>query len=271
MQSTYLKTTLPKYALSLMLLILISFSSLLPANNYKRIISLDICSDWMLISYADRSQILALSPLLNDYPVEWVKGDWPTHDGSLEQILELDPDLVITGEFNVLTLRTRLIELGKNVEILTLPKSLNSLKNTMQQFLNLVGSTEEVPDLPGLIELEADAPRLLLLGANGIGTGTDTLEHEILLRAGWRNYLSESGYGKLDLEQLIVDPPDAVSWSAPASAALANMFSEHSAFKKLMQDKMSQNMAYGQWQCSGPWTWQQIQQLTTLREQWQKK
>lgn len=254
-----------------MLLILMCISSLLPASPYKRIVSLDICSDWMLASYAQRSQVIALSPLLNNYQVEWVEGDWPTHDGSLEQILALDPDLVITGEYNAMVLRKRLKALGVHVEVLSLPQSLDSLRDYMQHFLNLLGSTEDVPALPGFLEPDSDAPRLLLLGANGIGTGSETLEHEVLLRAGWRNYISRAGYGTLNLEKLIIDPPDAVLWSAPVSPALANMFIKHPALKKVMRTRAIQNVAFGNWQCSGPWTWKQIQKLTTLRKQWQQK
>jgi len=271
MQYSNLEKMNNKLVLPLLLLILMCFSSLLQASTYKRIVSLDICSDWMLAIYAQRSQVTALSPLLNNYQVDWVKGDWPTHDGSLEQILSLDPDLVVTGEYNAVVLRKRLKALGIHVEVLSLPQSLDSLHVYMQKFLNLLGKTEEVPELPDFIEPDSDAPRLLLLGANGIGTGTETLEHEVLLRAGWRNYISRAGYGTLDLEKLIIDPPDAVLWSAPVSPALANMFIEHPALKKVMRTRETHNVAFGNWQCSGPWTWQQIKKLTTLRKQWQQK
>jgi len=254
------------------LLILMGYSSLLSATPYKRIVSLDICSDWMLTTYAQRAQVAALSPLLDNYQVDWVRGEWPTHDGSLEEILELEPDLVIAGEYNAVVLRGRLSELGINVKILPLPDSLNSLLDYMQQFLSLVGNTaSEIPVLSDLPTPDSDAPRLLLLGANAIGTGTQTMEHEVLQQAGWRNYITRSGYGKLDLEQLIIDPPDAVLWSTPTSRALANMFIEHPALKKVMKHKVSQNLTFGVWQCAGPWTWQQIEKLTTLREQWQQK
>jgi len=260
-----------KRLLRVFLLFLMCFSSLLSASTYKRIVSLDICSDWMLVRYADRSNISALSPLLDNYQVDWVQGDWPTHDGSLEKILELAPDLVVTGEYNAIVLRKRLRELGIKVEVLPLPNSLSSLREYMQQFLNIIGSTVDIPKWPNSIKPDDDAPRLLLLGANAIGTGTGTLEHEVLQRAGWRNYISSTGYGKLDLEQVILDPPDAVLWSVPTSRALANMFIEHPALKQVMENKISQNMTFGVWQCAGPWTWQQIEKLTTLREQWQQK
>jgi len=258
-----------KFALRFCGLILMFFSTLLPASNYNRIVSLDICTDWMLTRYADRSDIVALSPLLYDYPEQLGQLDWPTHDGTLEQILELAPDLVITGEYNAIILRKRLEELGIRVEVLSLPRSLVSLRDYIQRFLNIIGNKDiKVPSLPGPGKVAVDAPRLLLLGANGIGTGTTTLEHEILQQAGWRNYITRSGYGNVDMELLVSDPPDAILWSAPASRALANMFFEHPALRQAMLNKPTLEIDYGKWQCAGPWTWQQVQQLTGLRNKW---
>ncbi len=110
--------------------------------------------------------------------------------------------------------------------------------------------------------------RLLLLGANGIGTGRDTFEHDVIQHAGWDNYLSDSGYINLDLEQLVTEPPDAVMWSAPRSAALANQFAEHPALRRSIPNEQWLDSSYWFWQCPGPWTWQLIEQLQEQRAQW---
>ncbi len=238
------------------------------ANNYQRIISLDICSDWILARYAKRTQVIAMSPLLYQYPIKAEHQDWPTHDGSLEKILQLKPDLVITGEFNASVLRARLKELGVHVETTALPRSLNALQQYIQQFINLLGTGVVLPILKKKPFVEKDAPRLLLLNANANATGTGTLEDEILQQAGWRNYVKQSGYGKVDLEQLVQDPPDAILWSAPASPAMANALFEHPALKKAMLNKPVLVLDDGRWQCAGPWTWQQIETLTNLRVKW---
>ena len=103
-----------------------------------------------------------------------------------------------------------------------------------------------------------------MLGANGIGTGTATLEHEILSRAGWRNYLSAPGYQRLDLEQIVLDPPDAILWAAPEHRALANQFAEHAALRQSIPATRWLATDYWRWQCPGPWTWELIGQL----QQW---
>ena len=49
------------------------------------------------------------------YPIQWIKDGWPTHDGTLEQVVELQPDLVLAGEYSSLLLRERLRSLGYRV------------------------------------------------------------------------------------------------------------------------------------------------------------
>lgn len=230
-------------------------------------LSLDLCSDWLLARYADRDKVLALSPLIQQYPVEWVGQDWPTHNGSLEQILELKPDLVIAGEYNAMLLRQRLQALDIRVEVLPLPKSLSEVKAYEEHFLSLMGLPQSLATQESkAVQALAKPPRLLLLGANGIGTGRTTFEHGVIEHAGWDNYLQADGYVSLDLEQLIADPPDAILWSAPHSAALANQFAEHPVLKRAVPAERWLTTDYWSWQCPGPWTWELVSQL----KQWQE-
>lgn len=219
----------------------------------------------MLVKYASRSQILALSPLIHQYPVDWVGQNWPTHNGSIEEILQLKPDLVITGEYNALLLRQRLKELGIRVEILVLPKNLSQVSDYEKHFLSLIdvpGNKASKPVVQEAYKNKSNqSPRLLLLGANGIGTGRGTFEDGILQRTGWVNYLQDSGYINLDIERIAIDPPDAVLWSAPASVALSNLFAEHPALKQAIPADRWLSSVYWNWQCPGPWTWDLIDQL----------
>jgi len=226
---------------------------------------LDLCSDWLLAKYAS-SQVLALSPLIHQYPVDWLGQNWPTHDGSLEQILDLKPDLVIAGEYNAIILRQRLQELGIRVEILKLPKKLSQIVDYEQHFLSLIGQPANLASQASpAIQALTTPPRLLLLGANGIGTGRNTFEHHLIKHAGWQNYLQSDGYISLDLEQIIADPPDAILWSAPHSAALANQFAEHPVLKRAIPAKRWLSTDYWSWQCPGPWTWNLVTQLQQWR------
>lgn len=234
----------------------------------QRVLSLDLCSDRMLARYADPSQVAALSPLLKQYPVEWAGEAWPAHNGSLEQVMQLKPDLVISGEYNALLLRQRLKSFGVRVEVLALPRTLPEVIEYEKRFLSLIGLPESAASRPVANSTSSKPARLLLLGANGIGTGRQTFEHGLIEHAGWTNYLSGNGYIDLDLEQLVTDPPDAVMWWVPKSAALANQFAEHPALRRAIPHDRWLDSSHWLWQCPGPWTWQLIEQLQEQRKQW---
>ncbi len=109
------------------------------AGPAQRVVSLDLCTDWMMARHAARAQVAGLSPLKLQYPVPWLDASWPVHDGTLEQILQLKPDLVITGEYNALLTRGRLQTLGVRVEILPLPKNLSEVTAYEMRLLDLLG------------------------------------------------------------------------------------------------------------------------------------
>jgi iron complex transport system substrate-binding protein len=247
-----------------------------PLASPHRVVSLDLCTDEMLAYYSARapglkSEVTALSPLSRQSSVGQGSGmdltGWPVHDGSLEQVLALHPDLALTGPYNAPLLRQRLTQLGVRVEVLPLPQRLadiGSYERRLLELLRLPASLADAPALPVAPALD-HAPRLLLLGANGIGTGTGTLEGDILARAGWRNYVQAPGYVPLDLERIAVDPPDAVLWAAPASPALANRFAQHPALRRAVPADRWLVSDVWRWHCPGPWSWDLVRQLNRLR------
>lgn len=245
--------------LSISLLFLL-FASLTHASPPTRIVSLDLCTDWMLLQFAKPEQVLAYSPLLYQQPPSWVPSGLPTHDGSLEQIMSLQANLVITGEYNAIVQTKRLRQLGQGVEVMSLPTDVNQVQSYIQSFTQLLGS-EILLDQKYLKTNENRNQTLLLLGANGIGTGRATMEHDMLTRAGWTNFLQSPGYLNLDLEQLVFNPPDAILWAAPSHNSMANLFANHSAVKQIMTDKNWIRSDYWRWQCPGPWIFKLIQEL----------
>lgn len=251
----------------LTLLLILLAGSLSAQSAPERIVSLDLCMDWLLAVHADPRQVAALSPLHQRYPLPVVTPDWSVHNGSLEQIYQLQPDLILVGEYNALLLRRRLEALSLPVAELPLPASLTDIEFYERRFLQLISQPlSKATPAPPMAQPATDAPRLLLLGANGIGTGAGTFEDQILRQAGWRNYLSAAGYISLDLERLVADPPEAILWSAPASPSLASRFADHPALKRVVMEDRWLSTDYWRWQCPGPWTWALIEQLKRKRE-----
>jgi iron complex transport system substrate-binding protein len=251
---------------SLLVMVLwLSASCAAIADEPKRIVSLDLCTDWLLLKYASPSLHITYSPLLYQYPNNWLAAGQAVHDGSLEDILALQPELILSGQFNASLLRKRLSQLGYRVEVLPFPQRLDDINDLIRQF------RQSLPTRDSLIQTRlprhypAIQQSLLLLGSNGIGTGRATLENDVLEAAGWQNYLQQNGFVRLDLEQLVSHPPDAVLWTQPATAALANLFAQHAALKDIA-GAQSELAGSWRWQCPGPWTFQLIEELA----QWKK-
>lgn len=245
---------------------LLGLLALLPppglAGPARRVVSLDLCTDWMLTTHAGRARVAALSPLSLQYPAPWMETGWPTHDGSLERILQLQPDLVITGEYNALLLRGRLRDLGVRVEILPLPKSLADATAYEKRLLELLGLPAARAGAPGpAAETSTRRKRLLLLGPNGIGTGRGGFEDDIIETAGWTNYLRQEGQIRLDLERIALDPPDAVVWAGSSGNALAKRFAEHPVLRRAVPEERWLATDYWRWQCPGPWSRDLVRQL----------
>ncbi len=246
------------------LLVLTGLLSLpaLAAVRPERVVSLDLCMDRMLALHADRAQVAALSPMHKRFPLPWPLEGWPSHDGSLEQVFSLKPDLIVVGQHNALMLRKRLQTLQQPVELVTLPRTLEAIEAYERRLLRLIGRSPDLAHLaPQPQQPDVNAPRLLLLGPNGIGTGPNTFEDQIIRQAGWRNYLTGVRYERLDLERVVTDPPDAILWSSPEAQALASRFAEHPALKHSVPADGWLPTENWRWQCPGPWTWELIEQL----------
>jgi iron complex transport system substrate-binding protein len=253
----------PRFAVLLALALLAGSASAAPAGG---IVSLDLCTDWMLLKYAEPSQVRAYSPLLYQYRADWVPEGLPVHDGSLERILQLEPGLLISGEYNAILLRKRLRQLGQPVAVLPLPTTLDGIRRYQAEFLALIGGDGRGPAADWERQYPARHQTLLLLGANGIGTGAGTLEDDLLRRAGWDNYIRAPGYTSLQMERIVAEPPDAIYSSAPLSNSLANLFLRHPAIRSLLTTRIAPDGENWRWQCPGPWSLELIRELAAWQD-----
>lgn len=241
---------------------MISASEAYAKDAPERLVSLDMCMDWLVAYHASPDIVAAFSPLWRNHPLPGEKRNWPVHDGSLEQVYRIQPDLVLVGQYNALMLRERLMSLGIRVEKINLPVDLAGVEGYERKILGLLGLPQGLAaPAPPAEPLSDNAPRLLLLGANGIGTGRGTFENQLIERAGWQNYLDANGYINVDLEKIVRHPPDAIAWSAPASPALANRLKDHPVLHQAVPSENWLEIEYWRWQCPGPWMWQLVEQL----------
>ena len=192
----------------------------------QRLVSINLCTDQLLMLLADRSHILSISYLGAD-PAGSALADRaagiPLNRGTAEEALALRPDLVLSG-LNRQHTTNRLIE-ALGVPVFTLPPaaSLDDALDQIRALGDAIGEPERASALAGDIAARLAAlppsaddsrrPGALVLQPNGYTTGRHTLANDILVAAGYRNLAAEhsiAAWGTLSLEAVILSRPDVL-------------------------------------------------------------
>ncbi|API58797.1 iron ABC transporter [Tardibacter chloracetimidivorans] len=197
--------------------------SVTAAAQPRRIVSMNMCADQLLIELADHSQIAALTELSRD-PVLSFHADraqsYPVAGGSAEEVLMLRPDLVVSPPFQ----RKEALSLlnGRSVKIVTVGFA-DSLEAIYADIRRLAGAIGHPARGEAMIRrMEADLERLsqdrpgkgriaAYYQRRGYLTGTGTLIDEIMERAGLVNLAERLGrpaLSRLSLEEMARSRPD---------------------------------------------------------------
>jgi len=251
------------------------------AAGSPSVASINLCADQLLVLLAEPGQIKTLSNLSHDeagsYYFKEAKS-YAVNAGHAEQILPLQPDLVIAGQYSPAHTINLLREVGLQVEILPIANSVDEVFENIRKVANWLGR-ERVADelITGLkrriAKLETPLKRIsraAVYDPNGFTVGAETLRGEIMLRAGWTNVASEIGiesYGQLSLESLIKLAPDALIESpySPGTYSRGQALSQHPALREAGLKPRVISVPSRMTICAGPWTLDVIEQLQTER------
>ncbi len=256
--------------LTALLLLLITSSNSFAAP--QRIVSLNLCTDQLLLMLAPRQHILSVSDLAPDaeYSYMWREAaDIPINDGLVEQIIPLQPDLILAGTHSATEAVNLLKRLGYPVELIALPQSLDEVRAFILNMGELLGQQAKaeqlLADMNARIEavqyraqLNTEAQKLAVIYApNGFTAGTRTFKHELLAMAGYRNLAAEAGieyYGNLSVEQVLAAQPDLmiIDDSTYNQDSLAQSYTNHPALKRLLGNTGIIKLPVNQWLCGGP-------------------
>src|SRR6476646_192811 len=112
------------------------------ADAPRRIVSLDLCTDQLMVELVPRERIAAVTHLAADPTVsaipERARGIFITHGGA-EDVLRLDPDLVLAGPFGVRGTVDLLQRLGRRVVIVPQPQDLSGVRAAVEAVAEAVG------------------------------------------------------------------------------------------------------------------------------------
>ncbi|CAN0500101.1 unnamed protein product [Laminaria digitata] len=241
----------------------------------ERVVSINLCADQLLVLLADREVLLSVTFLSTQPSQSFVAnrvGNIPRNYGEAEEILAMQPDLVVAGRFAARPAVRMLERFGVPVLDLPIPESFDQIRNQITLVSSALGVEARGDAMIAemnrrLIEARPrrDTPRrALVVGARGFTSGSETLVDEILSAAGLANVASElgiRGFGRIDLEEIVAADPDVIIMNQAQNTrpSLARETLEHPALRHFGGQIVHMNPAL--WTCGGPFTVEAVEFL----------
>ncbi len=195
------------------------------------IVSLNPCTDAVLARIAPPEQVLALShysrnPAGSSIPQAEARRYGVT-GGTVEEVLALDPDVVVAGSFLPPATRAAFTDLGIRVETFGIARTVADSIAQVRRLGAIAGRAAAAVRIADLIEAAASPdlagkrPNAVLWQPGGIVPGEGELIDDLLARAGFTNHSAARGLGQasyLSLERVVADPPDVLLVAGDARA-----------------------------------------------------
>ena len=200
---------------------LLAAGAALAAEPPRRIVSLNKCTDQLLLALVERERIASVSPIGSDelsFSAEALRG-LPANSGRGELVLLTNADLVLTGPFESHARRDMLRRQGFEVMVLGLWTSLAEGREQIRVLAQRLGAEAKGAALIAAIDAAlarsrgaAPAPRtVLVLQRRGYTPGDTSILDELLRHVGLVPATRRLGLtqgGTVSLERLVADPPD---------------------------------------------------------------
>jgi iron complex transport system substrate-binding protein len=186
-----------------------------------RIVSMNVCTDQLVIALADPEQILGLSRFSRD--ASWTADGarrYPILSGGAEDILVLKPDIVLASLFDKRSTRELLKAHGVHVVEFAVPQNLDESKIQIREMGEIVGhpdrATREIARLDAALARARQAVaekhyRVLPLSRRGWVAGSDSFVSSLLGETGLFNAAGDLGFGTggfASLEAIVNVKPD---------------------------------------------------------------
>lgn len=252
------------------------------AEAPKRIVSLNLCSDQILLDLVPRERIAALSFLAPDptMSVEPQRAEGlPIVRGEAEEVLALNPDLVLTGAYSTPATQDLLRRLGVPVVAVPLASSFAEIRDVVRVIAKAAGEEARGEDMIRIFDARlaearapegATPPTALAYQVNSLASGPGSLLDEMLTAAGFRNYTAGRALGpggRLPLETMVMDPPDVLVF-ANAPDDFRTVLGDnlrHPAVRFVTDHRRSMHLPMPLWLCGTQHTAEAVARLAAVR------
>jgi iron complex transport system substrate-binding protein len=193
------------------------------AAALPRIVSINLCTDQLLLPLADAAQILGLSRFSHDAWQSWAADDarrFPSLSGGAEDVLMLKPDVVVASLFDKRSTRELLKAQGLRLAEFSVPRNLDEVKAQIREMGEIVRHQDraevEIARLDAAMmrarrAVEERRYSVLPLSRRGWVSGSDSLVSSLLTETGLFNAAADLGLGQggfASLEAIVHAKPD---------------------------------------------------------------
>lgn len=233
------------------LLFLLALLGAVPAAaKPQRIVSLNLCTDQLVMQLAERRNIAAVTWLAADPASSAMASEvrgLSRIRGTAEEVVALRPDLIVAGPFSTRETVSLLRRLGYDVVEFAPASSLAAIRANIEAMGRALGEPERTAALLARFDarLAASAhdgktrPLFADYGPNGYTSGSGTLIADLARHAGFAplgERLRIAGMRQLPLEQLVLARPQLIDLGDRAEApALSNQIYQHPALARLVR------------------------------------
>jgi iron complex transport system substrate-binding protein len=195
------------------------------AADLPHTVSMNLCTDQLLISLADPEQILGLSRYARERFESFAADDarqFRILSGGAEDILLLHPDVVVASLYDKRSTRELLKEKGLHLAEFAVPRNLDEVKAQISEMGDLVGHPDraraEIARLDEAVARAREAVsqhryKVLPLSRRGWVSGSDSLLSSLLAETGLFNAARDLGIafgGYASLEAIVNLKPDFI-------------------------------------------------------------
>ena len=248
-------------------------------HQFPAIVSLNPCTDAILAEVADPSQILAISHYSHDPASSSMDlataRRFAATGGTVEEVLALRPDVVVSGNFMSPATVGAMSRLGLRLEQLPIAPTIAASEAQVRTLARLAGHPERGEALVARIEaaLATAAPPpgsaaipAVVWQSGGIVPGGDTLIAELLRRTGFTSFSAMRGMKQADvlpLEAMLADPPDVILTAGEPRANEDRLLAHPAlaALKDTRRERFDPSLLW----CGGPTIIRAAQRLAAVR------
>lgn len=252
------------------------------AAQPRRIVSINICGDLLALTLAPRAHVASVTFLAADpvwSPIAAVAEGIPRNYGNAEEVLRLNPDLVLAGRYTARETVNLLKRLGYTVLELDIAESLDDARAQIRAAAAAMGvrpaGEAMIADLDEKVAAaragaHRERPLAVVYGPNGYTLGPRSLSGALIAVAGFENLAARVGIlhvGPLPMEQLLLARPDllVVETESGHAPALATRMLAHPALARLRDRITVAEIPRPLWSCPGPWLADALDHLATAR------